>query len=101
MDINKIKLDNNFKLIDASAGTGKSFTLAHLVLRSVLENKFKPEEILLLSFTKNTCSELRDKILSRFCKLKLFLQNPEGTQIDNTLLEWKKKYQKVEKHPKK
>ena len=37
MDINKIKLDNNFKLIEASAGTGKSFTLAHLVLRSVLE----------------------------------------------------------------
>ena len=42
MDINKIKLDNNFKLIEASAGTGKSFTLAHLVLRNVLENKLIP-----------------------------------------------------------
>ncbi len=101
MDINKIKLENNFKLIEASAGTGKSFTLAHLVLRNVLENKLIPEEILLLSFTKNTCSDLRDKILSRFCKLKLFLQNPEGTQIDNTLLEWYKHYQKEETNPKK
>ena len=26
MDINKIKLDNKFKLVEASAGTGKSFT---------------------------------------------------------------------------
>jgi len=26
MDINQIKLDNNFKLVEASAGTGKSFT---------------------------------------------------------------------------
>ena len=99
MDINKIKLDNNFKLIEASAGTGKSFTLAHLVLRNVLENKLIPEEILLLSFTKNTCSELRDKILSRFYKLKLFLQNPEGTELDNTLLEWYKHYQKEETNP--
>ena len=101
MDINKIKLDNNFKLIEASAGTGKSFTLAHLVLRNVLENKFKPEEILLLSFTKNTCTELRDKILSRFCKLKLFLQNPDGIELDNTLLEWYKNFQKEETNPKK
>ena len=101
MDINKIKLDNNFKLIEASAGTGKSFTLAHLVLRNVLEKKIKPEEILLLSFTKNTCTELRDKILSRFSKLKLFLQNPDGIELDNTLLEWYKNFQKEETNPKK
>ena len=36
MDINKIKLDNKFKLVEASAGTGKSFTLAHIVFRNVL-----------------------------------------------------------------
>jgi len=101
MDINQIKLDNKFKLVEASAGTGKSFTLAHIVLRNVLEKKIKPEEILLLSFTKNTCSELRDKIISRFNKLKLFLQNQDGTEIDNTLLEWYKNYQKKEKYPEK
>ena len=80
MNINQIKLDNKFKLVEASAGTGKSFTLAHIVLRNVLEKKIKPEEILLLSFTKNTCSELRDKILLRFNKLKLFLQKQDGTE---------------------
>ncbi len=101
MDINKITLDNNLKLVEASAGTGKSFTLAHMVLRNVLEEKIKPEEILLLSFTKNTCSELRDKILSRFNKLKLFLQNQGGNEIDDTLLEWYKNYQEKEKYPEK
>ncbi len=101
MDINKIILDNNFKLVEASAGTGKSFTLAHIVLRNVLEKKIKPEEILLLSFTKNTCSELRDKILFRFNKLKLFLQKKDGTEIDTTLLEWYKIYQEKEKYPEK
>ncbi len=101
MDINEIILDNNFKLVEASAGTGKSFTLAHIVLRNVLEKKINPEEILLLSFTKNTCSELRDKILSRFNKLKLYLKNQDGTEIDNTLLEWYENYQKKEKNPEK
>lgn len=88
MDINQIKLDNKFKLVEASAGTGKSFTLAHIVLRNVLEKKVKPDEILLLSFTKNTCSELRDKILSRFHNLKLYLQSHNENKIDNTLKDW-------------
>ena len=39
MDINQIKLDNNFKLVEASAGTGKSFTLAHIVLRMFWRKK--------------------------------------------------------------
>ena len=45
MDINQIKLDNKFKLVEASAGTGKSFTLAHIVLRNVLEKKVKPDAV--------------------------------------------------------
>jgi len=97
MDINQIKLDNKFKLVEASAGTGKSFTLAHLVLRNVLEKKIKPDEILLLSFTKNTCSELRDKILSRFQDLKLYLQNHDESKIDNTLKDWYLKFKEKEK----
>ena len=92
MDINQIKLDNKFKLVEASAGTGKSFTLAHLVLRNALEKKIKPDGILLLSFTKNTCSELRDKILLRFQDLKLYLQNHNESKIDNTLKDWYLKF---------
>ena len=84
--------DNKFKLVEASAGTGKSFTLAHIVLRNVLEKKVKPDEILLLSFTKNTCSELRDKILSRFQNLKLYLQNHNQSKVDNTLKDWYLKF---------
>ena len=97
MDINQIKLDNKFKLVEASAGTGKSFTLAHLVLRNVLEKKIKPDEILLLSFTRNTCSELRDKIVLRFKNLKLYLQNYNETNIDNTLKDWYLKFKEKEK----
>ena len=101
MDINQIKLDNKFKLVEASAGTGKSFTLAHLVLRNVLEKKIKPDELILLSFTKNTCSELRDKILLRFQELKVYLQNHNESNIDNTLKDWYLKFKEKEKSKKK
>jgi len=62
--------------------------LDHIVLRNVLEKKVKPDEILLLSFTKNTCSELREKILLRFYNLKLYLQIHNESKIDNTLKDW-------------
>ena len=58
MDINIINLNKGYKVIEASAGTGKTFTLAHLFLRSYIENQYKIDNILLLSFTNKTCNEL-------------------------------------------
>jgi len=62
-----------------------------------LEKKIKPDEILLLSFTKNTCSELRDKIILRFQYLKLYLQNHNESKIDNTLKDWYLKFKEKDK----
>jgi exodeoxyribonuclease V beta subunit len=57
-------LDTRFHaLIEASAGTGKTYAIEHLVLRLLVENPdWKPEEILLLSFTEKTAAELRARI---------------------------------------
>lgn len=50
-------------LIEASAGTGKTFAIEHLVLRLLVENPdWNPEEILLLSFTDKAVAELRERI---------------------------------------
>lgn len=50
-------------LLEASAGTGKTFAIEHLVLRLLVENPaWNPEEVLLLSFTDKTVGELRDRI---------------------------------------
>jgi exodeoxyribonuclease V beta subunit len=59
-------LDPNYHaLIEASAGTGKTFAIEHLVLRLLVENPtWNPEELLLLSFTKKTVAEMRDRIRS-------------------------------------
>jgi exodeoxyribonuclease V beta subunit len=61
------------RLIEASAGTGKTYTIAALYLRLVLghggENGFSrpltPPEILVVTFTNAATQELRDRIRSR------------------------------------
>lgn len=49
-------------LIEASAGTGKTFSIGILILRLILENKLKLSEILMVTFTKAAVAELETRI---------------------------------------
>ena len=49
-------------LIEASAGTGKTYSIAILVLRLILEQKLSIREILMVTFTKAAVAELEARI---------------------------------------
>jgi len=49
-------------LIEASAGTGKTYTIAGLFLRLILERRFSVNEILVVTYTVAATEELRDRI---------------------------------------
>lgn len=49
-------------LIEASAGTGKTYSIAILVLRLLLEKKLLIQEILMVTFTKAAVAELEERI---------------------------------------
>ena len=49
-------------LIEASAGTGKTFTIAGLFLRLILEKKLLVNEILVVTFTNAATAELEERI---------------------------------------
>lgn len=51
-------------LIEASAGTGKTYTIAGLFLRMVVENELVVSEILVVTFTRAATEELKDRIYS-------------------------------------
>lgn len=53
------------QLIEASAGTGKTWTIAALYVRLVLERKLMPENILVVTFTEAATSELKSRIQKR------------------------------------
>jgi len=52
-------------LIEASAGTGKTYAITGIYLRLLLERELNPAQILVVTYTEAACQELRDKIRTR------------------------------------
>lgn len=49
-------------LIEASAGTGKTYNITRIYLRMILERKLSVEQILVMTFTKDATQELKGRI---------------------------------------
>ncbi|MFC3285990.1 exodeoxyribonuclease V subunit beta [Litchfieldella rifensis] len=92
------------RLIEASAGTGKTFTIALLYVRLVLGARHEgdeaafarpltPPEILVVTFTNAATQELRERIRSRLVEAAdVFLQPREGAEGDALLLQLRDNY---------
>ena len=85
-DVNNIKLEGN-NLIEASAGTGKTYSIGILVLRLLLEKGIRIEQILMVTFTNAAVAELEIRI-RRFLRdaLKIASKNSESSDIDPNIL---------------
>lgn len=64
-DLINTRLNKGVMCLEASAGTGKTFSLAGIFLRLLLEEKIAPTEILVVTYTKAATAELRGKIRER------------------------------------
>lgn len=74
LDAINVPIEGNI-LIEASAGTGKTFTITTLVMRLLLglvegRNAIPIEEILLVTFTRAATEELKERIYRRIVELK-------------------------------
>ena len=49
-------------LLEASAGTGKTFSIKHLVLRLVVEERIPVSRLLVMTFTRTATAELKSRI---------------------------------------
>lgn len=63
-----INFDKGLARVNAGAGTGKTMTIAGLVAR-YLEDGYKPEEIVVSTFTNASAKEMQERI-KLFCKKK-------------------------------
>ena len=67
-------------LIEASAGTGKTWTIAALYILLLLEKELRPEQILVVTYTKAATAELRERIRRRISStLDLYSSNRSAT----------------------
>ncbi len=75
-DLYNANLDGT-KLIEASAGTGKTFTLSGLYIRYIVEKQLTPEQILVLTFTKAATAELKTRLREQLVQCRNHLQDIE------------------------
>ncbi len=93
-------LRKGVNLVEASAGTGKTFAIAMLVLRFVTEEKIDLQNILIVTFTNAAAGELRGRIRKRLVEARDILEDAESAdqrkqsreQFDRPLLDWAEKF---------
>ncbi|WP_156495234.1 UvrD-helicase domain-containing protein, partial [Oleiphilus sp. HI0128] len=85
LDLCQFPLDS-LSLIEASAGTGKTYAVANLYLRYLLEQKLGVDEILVVTFTEAATQELRDRVRARIQELSQVLNGePSDDEVLNYL----------------
>jgi exodeoxyribonuclease V beta subunit len=72
--------------IEASAGTGKTFTIERLVVRAIVEEQTPVSSILAVTFTEKATGELKDRI-------RKILQSIVDGTLNEADKKWLKKYQ--------
>lgn len=65
-------------LIEASAGTGKTYTLTRLYLRLLLEKELPVNEILVVTYTRAAAEELRQRIRRLLLRTRSILSGEEA-----------------------
>jgi exodeoxyribonuclease V beta subunit len=80
-------LQAGINLIEASAGTGKTYAIAMLVLRFVVEQELDIKRLLVVTFTKAATEELKDRIRKRLVEARHAL-NHDYADIDPNLRLW-------------
>jgi exodeoxyribonuclease V beta subunit len=64
---------NGVHLIEASAGTGKTWTLSVYMVRLIIEQKYQTRQIIVTTFTRAAAAELKQRIREDFEKTKQWL----------------------------
>ncbi len=80
---------SGLNLIEASAGTGKTWTIAALYILLLLEKELRPEQILVVTYTKAATAELRERIRRRIVTtLDLYSsgRSPDDDDLERLLL---------------
>ena len=80
LDLEQVPL-SGVTLIEASAGTGKTYTLAALFVRLLLETELTVDQILVVTYTRAATAELRVRIRKRIGATLEALEAVEGTDI--------------------
>ena len=90
-DAARLELKRGVNLVEASAGTGKTYAIGMLVLRALVELRVPIKEILIVTFTKAATEELKARIRARLVEARDVLNgglDSKAGKVDKTLSDW-------------
>ncbi|MFC7878574.1 UvrD-helicase domain-containing protein [Isoptericola sp. NPDC057391] len=73
-------------VLEASAGTGKTFTIAALATRFVAEGRAELRELMLVTFGRAATSELRDRVRERLVSAERALRGPDPASSEDPVV---------------
>ena len=86
LDCARSPLQRGITLVEASAGTGKTYAIGMLVLRAVAEQAIPIDEILVVTFTRAATEELRSRIRRRLVEARDILSGVPSADV--TITDW-------------
>jgi len=82
------ELKPGINLLEASAGTGKTYAIAMLALRFVVEHNYTIDQLLIVTFTKAATKELKERVRARLVEAKQYLQGHPPAELDANICKW-------------
>src|SRR4051794_14706707 len=73
-------------LLEASAGTGKTFTVAALVARYVAEHDLPLDQLLVITFGRAASQELRERVREQLVEAERALADPDSADRDHPVI---------------
>ncbi|WP_250007916.1 UvrD-helicase domain-containing protein [Actinoplanes sp. M2I2] len=80
------QLPSGTTVLEASAGTGKTFTIAALTARYVAEGRATLDELLLVTFGRAATAELRQRVRERLVSAERGLADPASARTSDDLV---------------
>ncbi len=74
-------------VLEASAGTGKTWTIGALVARYVAEGLVRLDQMLVITFTRAASQELRSRVRGQLVELASALTDPAAARPDNVVVD--------------
>jgi len=75
-------------LIEASAGTGKTYAISGLFVRLIIESQFTADQILVVTFTKAATDELKERIRKKLMEAKeAFIKGSGADSFINEMIQ--------------
>jgi len=81
-------IEPGLTLLEASAGTGKTYSLVRIIVRELVEKQISPDAIITVTFTRAATAEIKARLHGLITEVLTHLQHPPEKDINDLAEHW-------------